>query len=80
MSLALGFFAQREGLRRKFVAGDGEGFVENGEVGEDNCANVGIGLVRDGEGAAQHGGQAALEFVGCGLVDRGVAKDDDLAR
>ena len=31
----------------------------------------------DGEGVAQHGGQAALEFVGGGLIGWGVAEDDD---
>ena len=31
----------------------------------------------DGEGAAQHGGEAALEFVGGGLIGWGVAEDYD---
>ncbi len=53
--------------------------LEGGEVGEDDGVGVVFGLVGDGEGAAQHGGESALEFVGGGLVGGGVAGDYDLA-
>ena len=63
VGVAFDFFAEGVGLGWEFVAGDGEGFAEGGEVGEDDCAGVVFGLVGDGEGAAEHGGEAALEFV-----------------
>src|ERR1700679_2434084 len=71
------FFAEGVGLGREFVAGDGEGFAESGEVGEDNGAGRVFRLVRDGEGAAQHGGEATLELGGGGLFGGSVTEDDD---
>ncbi len=56
VSLAFDFFAEGEGFGWEFVAGDGEGFVQGGEVGEDDGVGVVFGLVGDGEGAAEHGG------------------------
>jgi hypothetical protein len=79
MRVTFYFWAEGVGLRGKLVAGDGEGSVQSGQVGDDDCVGVVCCLVGDGEGAAQHGGEAALEFAGGCLVDWVVAGDDDLA-
>ena len=71
------FFAEGVGVGGEFVAGDGEGFAQSGEVGEDDGAGVFFGLVRDVKGAAEHGGQSPLKFVGGGLIGGGVAGDYD---
>src|ERR1700751_2766187 len=77
MGAAFDFFADGVRLGWELVAGDREGFVQCCEVGEDDGAGVVFGLVSDGKGAAQHGGEAALEFVSGGKVSGGVARDYD---
>ena len=46
VGLPFGFFAEGVGLGWEFVAGDREGFVESGEVGDDDGVGVVVCFVR----------------------------------
>src|SRR5580704_8529693 len=77
VSAAFYFGAEGVGVGCEFVAGNGEGFAQGCEVGEDDGVGVVLGLVGDGEGAAEHGGEAALKFCRGGVVGGGIAGDYD---